>query len=1323
MGLSNGRITRIVKEKNGYVWIGTNNGLNRFDGQEIKIYNKQNSTLASNDISDILIDSKNRIWIATLGGGLNFYDPKLDAFTTFKNDPNDPKTLMSDNVGALLEDSKGLIWLGTEKGLCYFNPSNHQFISFNNEFNDSQIKKSNGITSIYEDKNHNLWIGTFGNGLFIFNRTEKKFRQIKSKQTQIPDFINVISPLNADQILIGTRGSGLLLLEIASLNCTDYLKENLALKQEINIVRSIKIDSKKNLWIGTDGNGLLKVENFNKKNPIIHNYLHNSQLEKSLSGNAIFEIMEDTDANIWIGTAWDGVSVIDKKNKSELLYGETVSQKPSPVLSIYKKDNLLYLGLDGEGFTEFNTATNKATYYNAKNQTKDLKANYIQKIVESKEGLLWLGTFKNGLIKFNRKTHQFTQYKHESDNINSISFDDVRDIIEDEHNNLWLATWGGGLNYFDTKSQKFTSFREGSNNNKTINHDNTIDLLLDGDKIWIATFGGGLNVFDTKKKVFTYYKHKDDDVNTLTNNNIFCLYKDSKNYLWMGTSGGGVNRMNLKTKQIERFEKNENINYQTITAIIEDNNQTIWFSTKQGIINYSYQTNSFKTFPKLSSEFHINAVFKDENGWIYFGGIDGVVKIDPKTISTNHHAPHVTLTNFKLFNKEVAIQESEVLSKSIRFTENIVLKYDQDVVTFEFAALEFPFSNSCEYAIKMENFDKEWRYIGKDRTATYTNLSPGDYVFKVKSKEKGSEWTDDYTAVSLTVLKPFWLSWWAIVCYFLLIILVFYLFRKYIIAWEEMKTKLKLEKINHEKDIEIYDLKQQFFTNISHDIRTPITLILGAVNRLIPTDQTPETDALNPINTIKKNCNHLLKLINELLDFKRLEQKQLIVTPSDFISFSKEIFLSFNEMAFQKNIDFTFKTTLPTAKLWFNKNEIEKVLYNLLSNAFKFTDAGGAITLQISETETHVQLEIIDQGIGISKKNLLKIFNRFYKMNDASALNREGWGLGLAISKEIIEMHQGEISVESKVGKGSNFKIALKKGKDHFEQENLNNAPSMSENIENYFIEPLSKNVSNDEVLDELYKDKTILIVEDNFEIRKYIVDVVSQKFTVLEAANGVEAMKVLENELIDLIISDVMMPEMDGITLTKTIKSNINTSHIPIILLTARSSYLHKMEGFETGADDYISKPFNESLLMSRVKSVLKNRALVFQKFKQQDLIPVSQLQLNKADQEFMQKVIMVIEANMSSQELDVKFVCNELAMSHSVLYKKIKALTNMTFVEFVRDYKLKTAKELISNKNFSVLDASFHVGYSDRKYFSKLFKSHFGSAPSDFIQKKKKE
>lgn len=1313
-GLSNGRITSMAKEKNGFVWIGTNNGLNRYDGLGFKVYNKRNSTIGSNDISDILIDSKNRIWITTLGGGLNYYNPLNDTFQIFKNNPNNPKSLLSNNVSTLIEDSKGLIWLGTEKGLCCFNPVSKQFVSFTNQFNNSQTKKSNSITSIYEDKNRNLWIGTFGNGLFLFDRIEQKFNQIKSEYLQVSDFINVISPLDPDRILIGTSGSGLLLFDLATRKFSDFLKENLALKQEINIVRSIKIDSKNNLWIGTDGNGLFEVEYPNANHPVIHNYLYNSQLETSLSGNAIYDIMDDNDSNIWVGTAWNGISVLDKKNRSELLFSDIVGLNPSPVLSIYKKGEELYLGLDGEGLTVFNTALNKVKYYNEKHHNTGIKGNYIQKITETKDGILWLGTFKNGLVKFNRKTDQFVQYKHTFENKNSISYDDVRDIIENKDYNLWIATWGGGLNYFNIKTEKFVSYRESSNNNKTINNDNLIDMVQDGDNIWIATFGGGLNLFDTKKGSFSYYKYKDSDVNTISNNNIFSLFKDSKGNLWIGTAGGGINRMNLKSRKVERFEKNDNIKYQTVTGIIEDDNNTIWFSTKQGIINYSYRTNTFNSVSNLSSEFHINSIFKDEKGWIYFGGIDGVVKLNPKTIEVNSKPPKVKLTNFKLFNKEVPIEDNGVLKKDIAFTDEITLDHSQNVLTFEFSALQFPFANGCEYAIKMENFDEEWRYIGKDRTATYTNLSPGNYVFKVKSKETGGQWGKEYVSVKIHILRPYWFQWWAFLIYGAVLVFLFYLFRKYTIAWERLKANLEFEKLTHEKDNELYTLKQQFFTNISHEIRTPVTLILSSINRLFEKGEMLESKQIKSAHTIRKNSNLLLQLVNELLDIRKLETNDihLKITEGDFVSYCKEIFLSFSEIASDRDIEYTFNSEEPKIALWFDKNQLEKVLYNLLTNAFKFTKNGGAISVEIETDNEAVYLIVKDTGIGMSEAYMSKIFNRFYQIKSVETDEKSGFGLGLAIAKEIIELHKGSIEVKSEKNKGSIFEVRLLKLKDHFYENEIEKVEVVS-NQGLDTIKHLKQKIEKSEL-----KKETILIVEDNIEIQESLKEILNSEFSILQAFNGEEGLKIASENFPDLIISDVMMPVMDGIEFVKKLKSNTFTSHIPIIILTARTTLKNTMEGFETGADDYIAKPYNEEMLKTRITNLLNNRRLIREKFISDNLLNPRELAISSPDQLFLERLYQSLEPNLESNNLKAEFIAREIGMSHSVMYKKIKALTGLSYVEFIRDYRLSIAKQLIQDLGYSVSDACYKVGYSDRKYFSKMFKEKFKKNPSEFLK-----
>lgn len=1319
-GLSSNRVSSIVKQKGGFAWIGTDNGLNRYDGSQLKVFNKLNSKISSNSITDLLIDKQGRLWIATLDGGLNQYDEERNIFKVYKKNRLDKSSLPSNQILTLFEDSKENLWVGTENGLSLYDEYSKTFLTYRHSEKDSYSISNNIVTSIFEDSKGVIWVGTFGGGLNKFSQKTQQFERVHSTTKTFTDFIHTVNELDENTLLIGTKGSGLLKVDKNTLKFSDFFTETLSLKNTPSIIRLVYKDSKDNIWIGTDGNGIFKIEYENKNKPTFINYLHNPQFNSSLSGNAVYEIMEDDESNIWIGTAWNGINILNHNYNYEYLFSDIHGENLSPVLSIYKNDKNLFLGLDGEGLTVYDIKNGVVKQFKSRLNTS-IGGDYIQCIYESSDGTIWIGTYANGLIRYDLKTQTFKQYKHITNNPRSLSFNDVRGITEDEFSNLWIATWGGGLNYFNIKTEEFIHYRENKNNPESISSDNVISIKKDRKKLWLATFGGGLSCFDIETKKSINYRFNEANSNSLSSDYIFSLLLDSKENLWVGTSGGGINLFNTKTNQINRFENNKEIKYQSITGLVEDENHHIWFSTKLGIYKIDNKSQNFTEYSKISGTYNINAVFKDKNGFLYFGTTIGVVKFNPNTLLNEDSQPKVKITNFKLFNKELPIGKNEILTKNIDFEKQLTLKHNLNVMTFEFSALRFPFTTKCEYAIKMDGFDDSWRYIGEDRTVTYTNLPPGNYTFKVKSREKGSDWGEAYTSIDIEILKPFWLTWWAFTIYGMLIILTLYFFRKYIIAWEQMKTNLKLEKINHEKDIELYNLKQQFFTNISHDIRTPVTLILAAVNRITNNTEVKDNNQLNPINTIKKNCNHLVKLINELLDFRKLEQKKIRVTQNDFVKFCNEIYLSFTEMAFQNNIEFTFETTNSNIELWFDKNEMEKVLYNLLSNAFKFSNNGGTIKVLISETDTYAQLELIDKGLGISRKDILKIFNRFYKMRSYENIQGNGWGLGLSISKEIIELHHGYIGVESKKGQGSNFIIQLKKSNKHFNQEDIDDQEVNSEAIENYFVDEnidVNKETLNNNNEINYLKNQTILVVEDNLDIRKYIVELVSKEFRIMEASNGKEALRLANSKSPDLIISDVMMPIMDGITLTRKLKSNMSTSHIPVLLLTARTSFIYKIEGFDTGADDYISKPFNESLLMSRIKNVLRNRQLLHQKFEYQELIPISELELNIADTEFMNKLIKIIDKNISSN-LSAQLVSSELGMSHSVVYKKIKGLTNMTYIEFIRDYKLKTAKKLIAEHNFSVLDASYHVGFSDRKYFSKLFKKHFGKVPSDYLNK----
>ena len=823
-GLSNGRITSIVKDPDGYVWIGTKNGLNRYDGLEIKVYNKQNSTISSNNILDLLLDRKDRLWVATLGGGLNLYNAQLDKFEVFKSS-EDPNSIASNQVNTIFEDSEGVLWFGTENGLSRFEESKEKFVSYRHSAEKNSLSH-NSVTDIFQTKNGNLWIGTFGGGLNKFNLKNQEFQHINSGQAYFSSFIYTIYGRDRESILLGTSGSGLLIYNIRSGIFSDYLQD-LGVEKDVNIVRAITRDRCGALWIGTDGNGLFKIEGETERVPKIHNFLYNSQLHSSLSGNAIYEIMEDNESNFWIGTAWNGVNILTNDEDYELLFSDIKGENPLPVLSVFKKEDKLFMGLDGNGLTVYNAESDKVSYFN-KESGKYIGGNYLQHIAKNITGNgLWLGTFGNGLIFLNPKNGDFRQYMHESENPNSLSYNDVRYIIPEENGDLWIATWGGGLNHFDRKTGKFKIFRANESDTNTINSDNILALQKQDNKLWMATFGGGLELYDLENSNFRHFEFSENDSNSPSSNNLFSLLLDSSGKLWIGTSGEGINTYDPENEEFNRFPEAESLRYATVTAILEDDNANIWFSTKRGIWQFNQEEQEFKNFPGLSGEFHINSAFKDAEGLLYFGGIKGVVRFDPTEVQYTSSPPNVVLTNLKLFNKELPVGENEILNKNIAFEEELVLEHNADVITLEFAALKFPFSDDCEYAIKMENFEENWRNIGKDRTATFTNLAPGDYTFKVKSKETWGDWGEGFTSINITILRPFWLQWWALCIYFSLVLVLFYLFRKYIVAWEQMKANLRLEKFRHEKDNELYTLKQQFFTNISHEIRTPVTLIFG----------------------------------------------------------------------------------------------------------------------------------------------------------------------------------------------------------------------------------------------------------------------------------------------------------------------------------------------------------------------------------------------------------------------------------------------------------------------------------------------------------------
>ncbi|MFS4457453.1 two-component regulator propeller domain-containing protein [Maribacter sp. 2304DJ31-5] len=1296
-GLSNNRIKTIVKESDGFVWIGTNNGLNRYDGYDVKIYNQQNSNLTSNDITDILIDTSNRIWVATSGGGLNLYDSDNDNFEVYRNDPNDKSSIPSNNLNILYEDKKGNIWIGTENGFCLYNSSSNEFITWLSGF-------SSGVTCFLETK-QGLLIGTFGDGLKMYDQDAQILTNIFENNSDL-NFIHALDKLNEDEILIGTSGSGLLLINTKTKQVSNFLNEKFKYDGHANIIRTIKNDGDGNLWIGTDGNGVLNIVNPNSEDFKVKKYIHNPQMATSLSGNAIYDILIDEKTNVWVGTAWNGMNFLNRNENVSIILSDSEGEVTAAVLSIYKTTDRFLMGLDGGGLTIRENNTGKSLI----KKENEAGGSYIQYIMQASDGTYWLGTFANGLINFDINKGVLKKFQSKNEQ-NSLNYNDIRYVIEDGENNLWVASWEGGLSYLDTKTDTFTHYKKLNARTNSISSNNLVSLQKDGKYLWIATFGGGVNLFDTQSKEFKQFRYEENKENSLSSDNTFSILKDSKGYVWIGTAGNGVNRYDPYRDKIERFEDYEIIRYASVVSIIEDRSGKIWFGTKDGILNFDYDKNKFNGFPNLHDEFHINSAFIDEAGVLYFGGLRGVMSFDPANFYNSEEAPKVLITDFKLYNRSVSIDKEGILRKNILLTDNLRLPHNLDVVTFNFAALQYPFSLRRQYAIKMENFDAEWRNIGKERTATYTNLPYGDYTFKVKSREKGMDWSSKEASIEIEILKPYWLEWWAYLIYLLFLFVLFYFLRKYTIAWERMKANLKLEQITNEKNKELHNIKQRFFMNISHEIRTPLTLIMGALNGLGKVSLS--TKDQKRLTTVDKNATRLMDLVEELLNFRKLEAGsiELEIAENDMVGFLREIYLAFGQKAIDNDIDFQFHTSSEKIQVWFDKKQLEKTIFNITSNAFKFTPPGGQIKIAINIVKKKVCIRITDTGEGIPKEKLSKIFNRFYQN---AVTEKSGFGIGLSIAHEIIKLHSGSIKVKSVEGKGSEFIILLPMDKAPYPKEVINHDKGRA------LTGPETSNVTDDVVISENNESaETILVVEDHEELRQYICEVLlDQSYELIEATNGMEGLNMAMKHIPDLIISDIMMPQMDGMAFCESIKTNIGTSHIPVILLTARTSIDDKVKSYGIGADDYITKPFKEPLLLAKIKSLLHNRELIRNKFKTDGLILPKELALNRTDQGFLEKLTELIENNLDAPDFGANQLSREMGMSHSVLYKKIKALSGMNLIEFIRDYKLRIAKRVLEEQRYSVSEVCFMVGYSDRKYFRKVFKQKFGKNPSDILK-----
>lgn len=1314
-GLSNGGVTSLLQDSIGFIWIGTKHGLNRYDGYQFKLYARDRNNLKGNDISVLYQDSKSHFWVGTIGEGLCLYDALQDSF---KSVPLFVKGFKATEIHALVEDKNGILWIGTELGLYSYNPANGKINLFRQKGTQINVSAKNDIRAIALTPDGTIWLGTYGAGLYMFDMKQGAFvPNVFNSFDWISissDYINTLFYNKKGQLLVGANG--LKLIDLKSKRITNYLAKTPY--DESTIVRSIWEDKKGNLWIGTDGIGVLYIEHPWESKPRIFNYRNKENSSSSLSSNTISIFFEDRQANLWIGTAKHGVSIIKREPDGiEYYYTDGMGFNRLPVLSVFNDKRGLWMGTDGEGISLLNPQSGEVKRY-YKSFSKPYIGDFIQCIKPSVNGdKLWVGTYAQGLFLFDPLTSELVNFKRGLNSKCVLPHNDVRDVIELPGGELWIATWGGGLVYYNPNTSKTEIYQHEPDNPGSLSSNNVLSLYLDSKhRLWIATYGGGVAMLDINSKKFTNFRA--EDKKGLSNNYIFTLLPDNDQAVWVGTTEG-LFRLNLCNYRFEAIPIDTDYPGKTILSLTKDKEGNLWAGTKKGILRVLKGSQKAEFLPDIYDNFYINSVYADQMGKLYFGGGERVVAFNPSRIQFNTRKAPVCITDFLLFNKQVPIGPKSVLSKQIVFQKKITLNYRQSVITISYSTLNFPNSKSTNYEVKLEGMEDKWRYVGTQNSATFTNLSPGKYTFMVRPVGELMSSMDTETArIEIEVLPPNWRTWWAYLLYILLFIVFFYLYRRYTVKWVGIRNELKFEKLKREQDERIHQLKQRFFINISHDIRTPLTLIAGSVNKLLERTTT-ELSERKKMMIIRTNINRLLNLTDELLNFRKLETGyvRLQISEQNIVEFVEEIFMSYTQFAINKNIEYNFEASLPEIMVWIDKVQLEKAICNLISNAFKFTCDNGIILIRVNyKTETGVIISVSDNGIGIPAQKKEHIFDRFYQAERNG--ETDGFGIGLSIVREIVQLHGGSIQITSEQGKGSVFSIILKEGKEHLKnvdiiESSLNNNP-LSEHFEHDHQEDFP-HISQDNSL----KEYSILVVEDNQDIRAYLSELISTRYDVLNASNGQEALEKSIELMPDLIISDVMMPVMDGFTFCRKLKSDMRVSHIPVILLTARVLVDSIIEGFETGADEYLTKPFNERILLIRIENLLRSRREIRKKISQELILNPHNISLNSQDEIFLSKLVSYIEENIQETELNIGQLSNELNMSHSNLYKKVKALTGMTVIGFIKDFRLKRAAQLLSQNAMYISEIAYQVGYSERRHFSMDFKRKFNLTPREYVEK----
>ena len=1329
-GISQLSVMTIYQDSRGYLWFATKNGLNRFNGKEYKIYHREDGneqSLSNNSVTSITEDQEGYLWVGT-NNGLNRIDLNTNEIKRYNLETNG---LVANSISTVYTDRSGCLWVGTWEGLNRYNREGDHFEYIPIEDDTERAM----IVTLLEDSSGRFWIGTRNKGLLLCDHQMNLISQFTSESKNMPLNNNNITSIYEDdkkQIWVGCKNSGLNKINLRDNEVTSYTNLNSGLSN--NSVRCI-IEWQGKLLIGTF-DGIFDLDKATERIVKVAGY---DDINKSLSHYSVYCFCVDRDKTLWVGTFAGGVNYLN------MFTNRFVLHKPQEELNIrtgiygaitYESPEDLWIATEGYGLLNYNKRTNESHYYLIDPSVRFAFNTNIIKSVFYEDGYVWCGTTKGEIYKFNIKTKKFSLYHQYP-----IEYS-IYSIIRDHNDVLWVggASTEFGLTCFVNDSLVTTFY---NNVDEPIYFSNVRCILEEEDGVFLlGSTAEGLLRFDTHKKQLTKYSNEASvEKYRIPNNYISAIVRTKSGEIWVSTYGGGIFQLD-ESKAIRRIMTvREGLLDNNICTLVESSDQRLWMSTVNGLIMFDPAKDEVRNYHRHNGidirEFTLHSGIALPDGSLCFAGSNGFVTFHVEAMDKNNNIPPVVLEQLSVNNHPVKVgDESAILDKVLDGMETIRLAYNENNFSITYQALNYIYATQNQYAYKLEGYDTDWNYVGERNSAFYTNLSPGKYVFRVKASNNDGVWNEEGRSLAIVVQPPLWRTWYAYLFYVIALAAIIYGILYYVNIKRNLEAGLKMKQLEKQKQEEFHQAKIRLFTNFSHELRTPLMLIITPFEELVKREDIP-AELHDKLSIIYKNAQKLLLLVNQLMDLHKNQagSMDLKVSEGDICEYIKEIYYAFNQIALTNEVKFTLNCTPKTINGWFDKSLLEKVVFNLLSNAFKYTASGESVLMEVSEVtlkeldpkridglykdenSQYVILKVKDSGKGIEEGEADKIFTPFYQIPETSGINLSGTGIGLSLVYTIVQLHRGVIYVDHTETKGACFVVILPVSRSAFSEEQIESR-EIDKIAEITNTEDISVSLPVTENKDQpKYK---ILLVEDDKDVRDYLKKSLEAEYIVIEAADGVRAYEKVVQDFPDLVLSDIMMPKRDGLELCTMIKNDIRIGHIPVILMTARSMVVHIKEGFQAGADDYIVKPFNMDVLQTRIRSLLASREQLKKLYGKRFSPDVMGIEVKSADERFSQKLFDVIEKNISNEKLDVELLCAEIGISRANLYRKLKSITELSPMELIRNKRLEMAAKLLKESEMNVSEIASHLGFNSHSYFSNSFKAFYGCTPTEFVQMK---